>query len=541
MMEKKLNRRDVLKVLASVALPVVTHQINTAGPKEKQHEMTDEEFVDFHIQQLRRVYNIEITFSTNVSIKSRRANLEAALFAVSKYPPNFINTMMALYEADKSSSNEAFFFRPEQEHQRTKALRIQINSDEEFPYEGAAAVAYRLSEARNVFRANLFQVEFSTAFFHELAHNIHESICILNFVSQKPEEMPVESYWTKLAERLGVGGKPAPFILFRPEGFASMYAATNNKENFAETISYLIGYPYLAIQEVINNPRSELATKLIAVADILYIISGGLMDAQYWRDSITSNINFEYWLNKEKSPDENYLGSESRFYYYVQLPSQKEEDKLESVLVCTEDHAKDEAKTQQENFEEYKNGDSLTIAGRQIRVKISDRGADIQGRSHTYLGHQLADDDSVYLGMIPYDFSDRMKMVFSTIDTTEEIELFVERDGTLMIKRIKNYPTKDFPLFNKYPKGIGSTASQIIGGSVLGNAALLIDEIIDHQLRKRSTRRNFLKNVVLSAFVAGTALASVGLSKFLNNAAMTVTPTTEIYENLHKKFWFFEQ
>ncbi len=112
--------------------------------------------------------------------------------------------------------------------------------------------------------------------------------------------------------------------------YPSRYAKKNVNEDFAEIVQLLLDrtkillYPTESINERIKT-EPGLAKKIQMAKDILYRMSDGWMDEQYWEDLESRvEINPEYWKKREDRGDFK--------------PSQKRQDRMVKAVVRTGDY-----------------------------------------------------------------------------------------------------------------------------------------------------------------------------------------------------------
>jgi len=185
---------------------------------------------------------------------------------------------------------------------------------------------YDISEQREGFYVNDIREMYimnRMRFAHEFWHYIDDELW-KNEWWKISDEVQSEAHPSGIPWGIGIDGLEWTEIDY--SGFVSLYAMLWwSHEDFAETISALI---WLELSDATWNPifgerwyssvmeeaedNENLKKKVMLTKRILFLVSYGQMDEQYWQDIMDGKVNLEYRATKEKWNIE-----EQDFYQYI--------------------------------------------------------------------------------------------------------------------------------------------------------------------------------------------------------------------------------
>lgn len=472
----------------------------------KKEGLTFEEKVEKIQREIKDIYGINVEFSGSTAVSAKAFLLERLSDTLAVYPPQLFKNLATItrqktdVELDYDIAlpgNESPILLPPTEDLVQKGYTVKFKN---LPLQ-VAGLGYE--DSMEVSKTYSPLGNFSELFAHEFGHTAHGLFGTPSLSSFSERLLPELNLWSFQVEAI----KSFPQRLFLP-GFVSLYSRFNTYEDAAETFAFLLSKPKNALATLEDREyRGELKLKLIAAMDMLYCLSGGLMDKKYFYDLAQGKVNRKYWETKQAEPYVFGKINETTVLFVTDI-DKSTRGRLPALIELTE--VQDEGKPLSP-FKEYNLGN---LEGRTVAIKVEDDA-------------EIGQVVNLVVDGIPLNFLDpsflypnegmRIRVTLQTF--SEQVSFEIENNGeSLLIGGQEKRKTGNISENVLKIIDIPTKVSKALGFVVLGAQALrLVDEVVYSNLplskRKKfsaktllvdgMTRRDFLRRVAAAVTLAG--------------------------------------
>lgn len=470
----------------------------------KKEGLTIEEKVENIQKEIKDLYGINVEFSGSTVVSVRAFLLERLSDMLVIYPPQLFKNLATITQKktdagldyDIALPDNPILLPPTEDLVR-KGYTIKFKN---LPLQ-VAGMGHE--DNIEIDKTKVLTMNFSELFAHEFGHTVHDLFgtpSLGSFSERLSPGLYIKSFQVEAI-------KSFPQRLFLP-GFVSLYSRFNTQEDAAETFAFLLSKPKSVLATLEDREyHGELKLKLIAAMDMLYCLSGGLMDKKYFYDLAQGKVNRKYWETKQAEPYVFGKINETTVLFVTDI-DKSTKGRLPAIIELTE--VQNEGKPLSP-FKEYNLGN---LEGRTVAIKVED-DAKIGQVVNLVV-------DGIPLNLLDPSFlypNEGMRIRVTLQTFSEQIAFEIENDGELLLiggqekRKTGNISENVLKIID-----IPTKVSKTLGFVVLGAQTLnLLDEAIRSnlppaKLKKLSaktllvdevTRRDFLRRVAAAVTLAG--------------------------------------